>query len=371
MKTQHNTADPKWKYRYATSPHGFTLVELLVVIAIIGILIGMMLPAVQAARESARRSQCTSNLAQLILAVHSYESAHGVYPPGTVNDKGPIRNEPKGLHHNWIVHILPYIEEGNAYHQIDQSASVYAPKNAPVRQLTIPLLQCPSEAAQTWNGSGASSYAGSHHDVEAPIDVDNNGVFFLNSRLGYDDIRDGTSHTIFLAEKRLDWSDLGWMSGTRATLRNTGTPINATGVVGVGGGGMPPGDLSQPQAEDEVTAATEEGVPASKSEAVQVPDSADSRQGDEAAASAPSEDTPAGQPKEVVPATKAVQSPANATGASSPLYVGGFGSAHPVLANVAFGDGNVRRLLSSSIDPQVLRQLGHRADGKLLNTISP
>ena len=131
---------------------------------------------------------------------------------------------------------------------------------------------------------------------------------------------------------------------------------------------MPPGDLSQ--AEDKVTAATDEGVPASNSEAIQAPDSADSRQRDEAAVSAPSENTPAEQPKVVVPATTAVKSPANATGASSPLYVGGFGSAHPVLANVAFGDGTVR-LLSSSIDPQVLRQLGHRADGKLLNTIGP
>ena len=49
-----------------------------------------------------------------------------------------------------------------------------------------------------------------------------------------EDIDDGTSNTLFLGEKPREDSDLGWASGTRSTLRNTGTRLNATGVVAVG-----------------------------------------------------------------------------------------------------------------------------------------
>ena len=70
-----------------------------------------------------------------------------------------------------------------------------------------------------------SSYAGCQNDVEAPIDVDNHGVFYLNSRVRVIDVSDGLAQTLFVGEL-VKSSPLGWVSGTRATLRNTGSPMN-------------------------------------------------------------------------------------------------------------------------------------------------
>jgi prepilin-type N-terminal cleavage/methylation domain-containing protein/prepilin-type processing-associated H-X9-DG protein len=208
----------------------FTLVELLVVIAIIGILVALLLPAVQAAREAARRTQCVNNLTQLILAVQNYEMTYRSYPPGTIDEKGPIVNAPQGYHHNWLGQLLPYLEEKSTYDHIDFSVGVYDDKNKPVRELQIPVLFCPSNPGSYRHEDVAlSTYAGLHHDVDAPIDVDNHGVFFLNSAIRYEDVSDGVSKTIFVGERIMDSQpDLGWMSGTRATLRNTGIQLNAT-----------------------------------------------------------------------------------------------------------------------------------------------
>jgi prepilin-type processing-associated H-X9-DG protein len=147
-----------------------------------------------------------------------------------VNPNGPIRNIPEGYHMGWLVQLLPYVEEKTAFDQIDFSVGVYNEKNAPVRALSIALFRCPSYGGpwKTSDGSTVSNYAGCHNDVEAPIAEDNHGVLYLNSAISPRDITDGTVHTIFVGEKLGGKRDLGWMSGTRATLRNTGTPIDET-----------------------------------------------------------------------------------------------------------------------------------------------
>jgi prepilin-type N-terminal cleavage/methylation domain-containing protein len=287
---------------------GFTLIELLVVIAIIAVLIALLLPAVQQAREAARRSSCKNNLMQLGLALHNYEMARECLPPGSVDPNRPIKNVAQGYHVGWIVQTLPYLDQGNTFKSFNFLLGVYDPANSAPRAVTMSVLNCPSNpGTRPTGGIGGTTYAGVHHDIEAPIDIDNNGVLFLNSSIRYRDIEDGASNTIFAGEHS-DIDPLGWASGTRATLRNGGGGM-VRGMVGGGFGAMPV--TSRPQ------------------------------------------------PAQTAPGNAAEQ---NADAAL--LVVGGFGSFHAGGGHFVLGDGSVR-FISQAISSQLFQNLANRKDGAL------
>jgi prepilin-type N-terminal cleavage/methylation domain-containing protein len=330
-----------------TKSSAFTLVELLVVIAIIGILIALLLPAVQAARESARRTNCANNLMQIGAALSNYQAAHLSLPPGTVEPKGPIYSVPQGNHMSWMTQILPYIDEDTAYKQIDFAAGAYAEKNAPVRKLALSMFLCPSYPGTTFVSgpvseriAALSNYAGCHNDAETPIDESNNGVFFLNSRIREKDVTDGVSHTIYVGEKIGGTWELGWMSGTKATLRNCGSSFERESW------NNPDGPSGTVPAWSSIYL---EQVAAAAASATPVPEAASG-----AVPAATAQAAPAVPAKPTVLPT----SPED-------LKVGGFGSSHPLVANFLFGDGTVQTL-ANDIDLEVLKQLGSRNDGKLL-----
>ncbi|MBX3420926.1 MAG: DUF1559 domain-containing protein [Pirellulaceae bacterium] len=145
---------------------GFTLVELLVVMAIIGLLVALLIPAVQAVREAARKMQCQNNLKQIGLALRNYESAHKRLPPSMVwHGKGepngggllPIgvldrvatgispQSEPDRLGFNWLIMLLPHMEQSNVYDKLDSRLAIDDPVNRPIAAIEQPTLKCPSD----------------------------------------------------------------------------------------------------------------------------------------------------------------------------------------------------------------------------------
>jgi prepilin-type N-terminal cleavage/methylation domain-containing protein len=99
--------------------NGFTILELVVVVAIMLVLISLLLPAVQQAREQARRTACINNLMQIGVALHNYNAAHTVLPPGCVNSTGPIVDAKDQYAISWITQILPHIDQLGIYTAVD------------------------------------------------------------------------------------------------------------------------------------------------------------------------------------------------------------------------------------------------------------
>lgn len=200
---------------------------------IISVLIALLLPSVQNARESARRIQCQNNLRQIGLALNNYHDVFETLPPGVVNPTGPIRARQSGYHMGWLVQILPQLDDAALYRQVDFGESIYSQKNAQVHNASPEVLQCSSSLM----AAGQSAYAGSYNDIEAPIDVDNNGVLFLNSSVTWDDMIDGRSNTLYASEMdaigamAVSGVPTSWASGTLASLRNASKPMTVGQVV--------------------------------------------------------------------------------------------------------------------------------------------
>jgi prepilin-type N-terminal cleavage/methylation domain-containing protein/prepilin-type processing-associated H-X9-DG protein len=228
---------------------GFTLIELLVVIAIIAILIGLLLPAVQKVRAAAARMSCSNNLKQIGLANANFENAYGHYPSAyncvvggggqslfttdLIVSKGLALNpEPdRGKFYSIWTALFPYLEQGNLYNNIANASNNFTNTNAQYAysatanagnptlapgSMVVPTLLCPSETwgqqtgTYTTNTFGLTNYGcvqgtqdSWYGNIKRPFD----GVFYPNSATKVTDVSDGTSNTIYFAEKTFSTTD--------------------------------------------------------------------------------------------------------------------------------------------------------------------
>jgi prepilin-type N-terminal cleavage/methylation domain-containing protein len=199
--------------RYAqVSANGFTLLELLVVITVIGVLLGLLLPGVRTSHEAARRMACSNNFKQIGLALHNYHAAYNHLPPAMGGTDGVSVSDSNQRRLSGLVAILPFLEASTLWSEISEPSKVGsrvypamgpAPwvSDYPPWKTQVTTYQCPS--VPTAKGEfGLTNYAFCIGDMAQSIHhpTKPRGVFACLLQNRFNDILDGTTNTIAMAE---------------------------------------------------------------------------------------------------------------------------------------------------------------------------
>lgn len=207
-------------YASRATRSGFTLVELLILVATIGLIVALLLPSVQQAREISRRMQCTNNLKEIGVALHSYHDTFSAFP---YREGGPGQHQFNGgpiapfQRLSGIVAMLPLLEQGDVVEELQLTGNMKTPWESSYQpwKHNFAALRCPSSPEHyLQDGIGDSNYAFCAGDSPDTESLEPRGIFGLVNHTTFDSLTDGASLTIALAER-------AFPSGKR-DMRNVG-----------------------------------------------------------------------------------------------------------------------------------------------------
>jgi prepilin-type N-terminal cleavage/methylation domain-containing protein/prepilin-type processing-associated H-X9-DG protein len=199
---------------------GFTLIELLVVLAIVAVLMGMLLAAVQRAREAGQRIQCSNNLRQIGIALHGFHDTHRALPPG-------IRRHPDPYPFlGWQGRLLPHLEQQALWNETRREYRNQKKFSTPSphKGLLTPIAGfiCPADGRTNGRVEPEGFDAAFTHylGVSGRTSATRDGMLFLNSKLSFRNVKDGTANTLLVGERppspdnRFGW----WYAGVGQAL---------------------------------------------------------------------------------------------------------------------------------------------------------
>ena len=172
-----------WGYVFLSRSRPDALARVVIALVVGLLALSVFLPVVQQARGASRRNTCKNNLRHIGLALHNFHDVHGSFPPAYAIDENgrPL--------HSWRVLLLPYLDEGELYVQLDLKKPWDDPANLALLTERMPeVYRCPSTS-----GSGANT---THY-----IAVTGEGTAWpVEGASRIADFTDGTSNSALVVE---------------------------------------------------------------------------------------------------------------------------------------------------------------------------
>jgi len=213
----------------------FRLIDLIVVVACVGLMLAGVSSSLLSSRKIGCRPSCQGNARQVVLALIQYLNTNEHFPPSQLSQTGT----------SGFMFALPYLEGQDLYNAYNFDLPRWDSANSAIVSQSLSIMYCPLNPHRTpvpasnvtrLSGSrdpGLSTYANAHYAVNwgggragwgrdfektegrnrglmrAVADIKMTGPLPL---IGSNDLTDGASTTVLVAEKRgsQGWAVGGW-----------------------------------------------------------------------------------------------------------------------------------------------------------------